>query len=400
MLHRAARRIRTIPWPACICILALLAATVPVHALELEDVTRISPRTQVMLRLTTEQPVTERFLRSLGKLRMRPVNRNRPAAIGETELIVTTPAGSLKQTGDLKGIANIEWLKQYPVAAHTFIYFEYVGDAPQKQMTFTVALPSSAPGRTRKTLELFCRPDVQPTIATDDAANEFATLTLTDVQPGQMIHFDAFAAYDYDAEQIMLHSPLFLPSTPIPESWPLDAQPFLQPGFHIESDSQLILDAAAEIRATKPQGLGGLIKATLQYVASHTRYLTEKREKYFGGKYIYHSPWEMWQGAEQTLKTGAGCCPDSAELKVALLRALGIPARTAVHTGHLYAEIWIPDLGWITDAPMFNIPLLRSPDADNHTYFDWSPRVPVRCAGWGGTPTPFATLHPGMIILQ
>ncbi len=400
MAHGTVRRIGTTVSLSCICVFALLAITLPMHALELEEVTRTSPRLQVMLRLTTDGPIDEHLLRDLGNLRMRPVNPNRHSAIGATELIVIAPAGSLKKAGNIKAVTELEWLKQYPVAAHSFTYFEYVGHAPQEQMTFTIALPGSAPGRTRTAVHVFCRPDVQPTITADDVGNEFATITLADVQPGQMVHFDCFASYEYDAEQIMLRSAFFLPSTAMPQSWPAEAQPFIKPGFHIESESQAIRDAATEIKATKPAGLDGLINATVQYVSRHVRYNNDKRDKYFGGKFIYNSPWEMWQGAEQTLKTGTGCCPDSAELKVALLRALGVPARTAVHTGHLYAEIWIPDLGWITDGPMFNIPLLRSPDADNHTYFDWSPRVPVRCAGWGGRPTPFATLHPGMIIAQ
>ncbi len=396
-LTKGGRRLGSV---ALVAILIMAVLPQWSQALELEEVAKISPGAQVLLRLTTAQPIDQEFLRSLGKLPMRPVNQNRRADIGDTSIVVSGMAGAAIEAQQAPGITAVEWIKQYPVAGHYFVHFEYVGEEVQREMTFTVSVPGSAPGRTRTSVEIFCQPDVEPTLASDSTGNEFATITLSEVQPGQIVNFDFFVTYDYDTEQILLRSANFLPSTPMPESWPSDVELFLQPGFHIQSESPAIVAAAAEIRAQHPQGLDELINAVKAYVGKHMRYNNEKRDKYFGGKYVYSDAWEMWQGAEETLQCGTGCCPDSAELKVALLRVLGVPARTAVHSGHLYAEIYVPDIGWVTDGPMFSIPVLRSPDADNHAYFEWSPQVPVRCASWGGKTVPFGRLRPGMVIVQ
>jgi len=252
-------------------------------------------------------------------------------------------------------------------------------------------LPRSAAGRTREKVAFSVRPKTRTGIYRDSAGNEFMTAAFRDVAPKQEVCFDFEATYQYDCEAIMQGRQLSLGPTPMPKSWPSNIARFLRPGFHIESDAPEIAKAAEQFRSI--ERLDTRARSAIHYAARHVRYDTAKRDNYFGGKEVYADAWEMWQGALATLKRGMGCCPDSAELKIAVLRAAGVPARTAVHSGHLYSEFYVPGRGWVTDGPMYNIPLVRSPGPGNCAYFSWEPKVPVRCSKWRGRVEPFGQIQ-------
>lgn len=375
---------------------ALVATSIACADLDLKTLAQKAPRARVLIEVTFHGPMTAKHIPALRKLRLQPVTPNKDEVIGRGTSLFITQADAAAKLADSNDVAGVEWVKEYPVASHYFAYFEYAGEAPAPELAFTVAAPRSAPGRTLTELHPFVSPDAKLETASDDAGNRFVTATLTDVQPGQQVLFDFYAMYDYDTEAIVESSLGLLAETPMPESWPAEVAPFLQAGFHIESDAPEILEVAKGLASS--DRLDERARAVVQHVGRSVKYDHEKREKYFGGRYTYQDSWEMWQGALGTLERGMGCCPDTAELKVALLRAVGIPARTAVHSGHLYAEIYVPERGWITDAPMYNIPLIRSPGPDNCAYFAWTPEAPVRCVQWGGRTQAFGTLRPGMIV--
>jgi len=367
------------------------------HAeLNLEELAAKCPSAKILAEVAFEAPLTARDLRQLRKLELNPITPNKDALIGRDTLPFAARASNALRLRKEDRVTAVKWIKRYPVAAHYRIYFEYVGEKTAPRLTFTVATPRSAPGRTLRSLESFVWPKTEFTTTRDEADNQFLTAKLTDVEPGRKVLFDFYAAYAYDTETIIEKSMVMLGPTPMPETWPEKMQPFLKPGFHIESDAGPITGLAERLKVGNR--LDASAHAVLRHVGRRVEFDHDKRERYFGGRFTYGNSWEMWQGAVGTLDRGVGCCPDTAELKTALLRAMGIPARTAVHTGHLYAEFYVPGAGWLTDAPMYNVPLVRSPGPDNRTYFEWKPELPVRCVEWECDIQPFGQLRPGMRV--
>ncbi len=370
-------------------LVATLVAVTACHALaelDLQTLAHQAGGTRVLCELTFDHPLTRADLDHLRQTQARPLQPPRTLIGQGSALFEVRARTATRLQADLL-VAELTWLKQYPLAAAYSIHFEYVGDETPAELTFTIAVPRSATGRTLTALKARPDPPAQFETTTDPAGNRFLVLHYAGVAPGQMFLFDFDAAYDYDAEAIVEGSIAMLGDTPMPANWPDEVRPFLQPGFHLESDHPEIVAAAMPLSQT--DRLDERVRNVLEFVGRTVTYDTPKKDGYFGGKFVYNDAWEMWQGALGTLQRGEGCCPDSAELKVALLRACGIPARTAVHNGHLYAEVWVPERGWLTDAPMTKIPVIRSPGPDNTSYMAWEPAVPVRCAGWSGRLTPF-----------
>ncbi len=382
-------------WLLAVALAGLLCVHVSAD-LDLSTLAEKARNARVLVEVTFDAPLTAREVRGLRKQGLKPITPNTTALIGRDKLVFETQAGQAMKLQGAENVAEVRWIKQYPQAAHYHIYFEYAGETTAPELTFVIATPRSAAGRTLTGLDCFVWPETDFTTATDAAGNQFLTAKLTEVQPGQQVLFDFYATYEYDSEAIVEGSVAMLGDTPVPQVWPEEVQPFLEPGFHLESDAPEIVAVSEGLETG--ERLDERVQAALRYAGGHTKYDTEKRERYFGGRYVYNNSWEMWQGALGTLKRGMGCCPDTAELKVALLRATGIPARTAVHSGHLYAEIYVPELGWMTDAPMYNIPVLRATGPDNTAYFAWEPEVPVRCVEWGGRVQPFGQIRAGMTM--
>lgn len=363
-----------------LCIAALLVVSSALAEIDLQTVARISPRTQIVCEVTFAGPLTRDQIPRLRELELRSAVPPRELVGRESAVFITQARTALALDDPL--IAEWRWLPTHQAGGLYSIHFQYVGEETLPALTFTVAAPRSATGRELTSLAARIDPPAPLQSSTDGGGNRFLTLAYHDVRPGQQLLFDFAVGYEFDTAAIVLGCTMALGPTPMPESWPEEVLPFLEPGFHIESDHPEIV-AAAEPLATSDR-LDERIRAVLRFVGRTVTYDTAKRDGYFGGRFTYRDAWEMWQGAVGTLRRGEGCCPDSAELKVALLRAAGIPARTAVHNGHLYAEAWVPGHGWLTDGPMSKIPLLRAPGPDNISYMAWEPEVPVRCAAWRG----------------
>ncbi|MCI8335571.1 MAG: hypothetical protein HFI72_00180 [Peptococcaceae bacterium] len=140
---------------------------------------------------------------------------------------------------------------------------------------------------------------------------------------------------------------------------------YLQPEPGIESDHKEIIQYAKETvgNETNPYLIARKLFADINL------YLN-----YRDGEYAN-------QGALSALRTGEGVCQEYANLFVASLRALGIPARVQVgylynstqHTGepyvlesgylngdllsHSWAEFYLPDIGWVIADPTFTYTL-------------------------------------------
>ncbi len=383
------RRVHGLARRAVLLLALLLSVGGAAADLDLQALARSAGGARIVCEVTFAEPLARSHVPRLKQLGLHPTRPFREFVGQETGLFATRAGQALRAVRDPL-VAGVEWVRSYPQAAEYSIHFQYVGEHTLPELTFTIAAPRSATGRTLTALQAHLEPPAEPTIATDEAGNRFLTMTYREIEPGQMFLFDFAGEYDFDSEAILQGSVVMLGATWMPESWPGEVEEFLRPGLHIESDASEIVSAAMPLSQT--DRLDERIRNVLDFVRANVEYDTPKRDGYFGGKFVYEDAWEMWQGALGTLRRGMGCCPDSAELKVALLRACGIPARTAVHTGHLYAEVWVPGRGWLTDGPMSKTPLIRSPGADNTSYTAWEPACRVRCARWSGRLQPFGEM--------
>lgn len=105
---------------------------------------------------------------------------------------------------------------------------------------------------------------------------------------------------------------------------------YTAPEKNIESDNQQIKEKAAEI--TKDIDDPYLAaKKIYEFVMNHMSYVRQDR----------------CRGALYALQEKKGDCTEYSDLFVALCRARGIPARPVHGLTHDWAEIYIPDVGWI-----------------------------------------------------
>lgn len=116
------------------------------------------------------------------------------------------------------------------------------------------------------------------------------------------------------------------------------------------------------------------------------RYDYDKRFRFFNGMIVYTNIKDMYMTAAQLGKTKVGACPERSSLEAAILRKLGVAARTATRLYHIYTEVLMPHgKGWVTTSGLVKeIPLCESQDEKQSYFVSWSPTHPIRLKWEGG----------------
>ncbi len=366
--------------------------------LDLDALAQASKQAETLVRVEFKSPLSASDLDGFRAYRMRPAEASRFALVGSKSAQFFLPAGAVRRLRNAPAVADVRWVPRYPVATHYRVYFQLAEDKPVENLRIAIAAPRSAQGRERRSLHYLVDPATKLSSEVDAAGNEWVSGTFASVKPGDYLRFDFFADYTYDTAKMCASSFAFIPNVPVPKRFPSEVEEYLQPGFHIESDAPEIKSAAAEIAGSGAASYPELAAAVVGYVRRHVKYDNPKRDEYFGGKLVTSSLWTTYQGAVSTLQRGVGCCPDTAELKTAIFRALGIPARNCVQAGHLYSEVFVPGHGWYMDAPQKGIPLLIAPGKDSALYYTWTPEVKLRQVTWHADKMPLATVREGYFI--
>ena len=113
-------------------------------------------------------------------------------------------------------------------------------------------------------------------------------------------------------------------------------------------------------------------------------YDTQKRRLFFSGNLPYDNIKDMYLTVTELSEKKVGACPEQSSLEVAVLRAVGIAARTATRLYHIYTEIFIPEIGWVTTSPTLNeISLCHSADEKQSYFVNWIPSHPIYLK-WSG----------------
>lgn len=109
-----------------------------------------------------------------------------------------------------------------------------------------------------------------------------------------------------------------------------------------------------------------------------------KKADFFSGNLAYKDIKDMYLTCTQLSVMRVGACPERSALEVSMLRRLGIPARTVTRLFHIYAQVYVPQLGWVpTSVNARQIPLCESVGDDISYFVSWKPHHPVRIK-WEG----------------
>ncbi|HBE04568.1 MAG TPA: hypothetical protein DC049_19135 [Spirochaetia bacterium] len=118
-------------------------------------------------------------------------------------------------------------------------------------------------------------------------------------------------------------------------------------------------------------------------ISRDIRYDYEKRRLFFSGQIVYTNIADMYMPAPLLGEKKIGACPESSSLEAAVMRRIGIAARTATRAGHVYAEVFTPQAGWLTTSLTINeIPLCVSTNEEQSYFVHWEPYVPAKVVAW------------------
>lgn len=158
--------------------------------------------------------------------------------------------------------------------------------------------------------------------------------------------------------------------------------------FTVFSEKIAVSDYINEVAATisPTNTLNQVWKIITRKLNQDIRYDHDKRFRFFNGMIIYEDIKDMYLTAAQLGEKKIGACPERSSLEAAILRKLGVAARTATRLYHIYTEILMPnDIGWVTTSGLIKeIPLCESKDEKQSYFVSWSPSHPIRLKWEGG----------------
>jgi len=131
------------------------------------------------------------------------------------------------------------------------------------------------------------------------------------------------------------------------------------------------------------------LKDIWQYIRNtldeNITYDWDKRYQFFSGNLAYTNIRDMYMTTEELSHQKTGACPERSGLEAAIMRKIGIAARTSTRLFHMYIEVYEPAVGWLTTSAMLNeIPLCESRDGAQSYFADWKPAHPIRLKWDGG----------------
>ena len=137
-------------------------------------------------------------------------------------------------------------------------------------------------------------------------------------------------------------------------------------------------------RIDKNQSIASIWRQIDQILDRDIRYDWKKRDLFFSGNLTYYNIKDMYMTAKELSEKRKGACTERTSLEIAILRELGISARSATRLFHIYTEVFIPNYGWTTTSLTLNeIPLVESFDENMAYFVSWTPDHPIRLK-WGG----------------
>lgn len=285
-----------------------------------------------------------------------------------------------------KFIKSIKPIFNYTEEGIYQIHFR-VKEKINEPIEFKITLPRDSSGK--KILNLNYKINLKPVeekIIKDEAENNWLIVSYSNINSNQELKFDAVFEYNVDLNKL-INSSFFLLDDKINIEYTDDSiilKKYLSEGNKICYSDKRIIELSDEINK-KTNSIKKSVDYVKKFIKKNIKYDFKKKRDYFGGKMIYIQMDDMYQSTVQTLNRKIGACPDEAEIETAILRKLGIPARTAGRYQHFYAQIYVPEKGWIdTSLAQEQILLFISPDNNDYPFVNWNKKIKVQTTKWYG----------------
>lgn len=351
------------------------------------------PQIKTIVRAAFDTPVDFYTLLALQEAGLRPVNRDWISVIGRREAIFSVRAFRLEEIEKGPLAEAVQPLENFFLHGFYRINFQVVDPGAKGPLKLSVAGPRDGFGKKIIRIKERIRPDLPHTIRTDASGNRWVDVTYPDMEKGSTIRFDFYFTYLVNVRRLLAHA---LPKAGRQAASrgkalssdgrsPGSATEFLKSSEKIKADAAVIRKAALQEISGRADSPVETYCRLHDFMKKEISYDKTKRAAFFGGRKVYRDMKEMYQPATDTLRRRVGACPDTSILEAALLRAAGIPARTAGRWGHFYPELYIPEKGWLSPSVTpTGIPLIRDNNHRHLPFVRWSPRVSVQTTAWWG----------------
>ena len=134
----------------------------------------------------------------------------------------------------------------------------------------------------------------------------------------------------------------------------------------------------------KEKAISSSVRYIIKKLDREIKYDFKKRKLFFSGNLTYTNIRDMYLKCSELSTKKIGACPEQSSLEIATLRSLGILSRSATRLFHIYAEVYLPKIGWVTTSPELDeIRLIESNDEKQSYFIDWQPNHPIDIK-WNG----------------
>lgn len=349
------------------------------------EVARRFPRFKTLVLTSFTHNLGLSDIQQLADLGAFPQSGGSLGLLGRDWQVLFTRAKDLHRLRASSLTAEVVPLTRFKTCGIYQISFKLVDDEYSGPLGFKISMPRSGFGKELIHQELVLSPSAEHTITKDSAGNNWLELILPEAKKGSQVNCDVAFIYQVDIAALLNHALAMVPLDEAPDlSAQSPARSYLQPSAKITSESPAVISLADDLfgREKAPRKL---YQAILAHIKDNLPYDQEKRRLFFGGKMVYSDMSEMYNQPEVTLAAGKAACPSTSVLEAALLRAAGVPARTAGRWGHFYTELFMPGRGWLsTSVTPTGIPLVVDPDHRHQPFAVWNPSVKVQTTTWRG----------------
>ena len=343
------------------------------------------PQFKTVVALEFKHPLKLKDLIDLLNNGVWPSDSKLISALGKTQGIFYTRVHNFENLPKLSFVSDYVPLVSFRMRGIYRIHLKVIEEGFAGPLSFSVSTPRNGFGKTLVSIEDHVSPRAPFAIRHDHAGNRWLELEFAEMAEGKSAKFDFYFVYQVNVKELLqhaigMHGSVVL--SELPEGH--EASIYLLPSDKIESFAPAIQEKAWELvgEENRPKMI---YRRLAEFVKKNITYDSKKRRQYFGGMKVYRNMSEMYEEATETLSKGVGACPDTSVLETAILRAARIPSRTASRWGHIYTEIYLPNVGWVsTSVTPTGIPLIADPDNRNHCFVSWNRDLAVQTLLWEG----------------
>jgi len=353
---------------------------------DFSDVAVKFPRFKTIVLLVFQPTLDFERLIHLLDLGVLPLGEDLSKLLGRSWAVCHTRADRLSEIQRSGMVREVIPLTRFSMSGIYRIHFKIVEPGFNGPISFRVSAPREGFGKTLVAAEEHIQPELPLSVVVDDVGNRWTETRMADASQGQQIQFDFFFRYQVDIGQLLDRALRMAPEEEggdLPDGHP--ALSYLVSSPKIDATLPQIRSLASQIFGNEKDPRK-MYPKLYDYIQQTVTYDSVKRMQFFGGEKVYRNMAEMYQGCLETLERKVGACPDTSILEAALLRAAGVPSRTAGRWGHFYTELFLPRRGWVsTSVTPTGVPLVVDPGEGHEPFVRWDPAVSVQTTMWSSS---------------